>query len=80
MRLMVRANKASLQEFQLVNCKETHGRSGRSPESESCQGRLLVVIHPLEGKLNPSSSTSQKELQSDPYEFELPAREKALGQ
>jgi len=59
----MRANKASLQEFQLVNCVETNGRSGRSPESESCQGRLLVVIHPWEGKLHPSSSTSQEELQ-----------------
>jgi len=69
----MRANKASLQEFQLVNCMETHGRSGRFPESESCQCRLLVVIHPL-------SSTSQEELQYDPYEFELPARDTAPGQ
>jgi len=76
----MRANKASLQEFQLVNCMETHGRSGGSPESESCQGRQLVVIHPWEGKLYPSSSTSQEELQSDPYEFELPARDKDLEQ
>jgi hypothetical protein len=39
-----------------------------------------VVIHPWEGKLHPSSSTSQEELQYDPYEFELPARDKAPGQ
>jgi len=58
----MRANKASLQEFQLMNCIETHG-SGGSPKSESCQGRLLVVIHLWEGKLYPSSSTSQEELQ-----------------
>jgi len=43
-----------------------HERSRESPESESCQGRQLVVIHPLEGKLLPSSSTSSEELQSDP--------------
>ena len=52
----MRANKASLQEFQLVNCTETHGRSGGSPESKSCLGRLLVesilgkvnsIIHPV---------------------------------
>jgi len=65
----MRANKASLQKFQLVNFMERHGRSNGSPESESCQGRLLVVIHPWEGKLHPSSSTSRVELQSDPYEF-----------
>ena len=41
----MKANNANLQEFQLVNCMETHGRSGRSPESESCQDNLLVVIH-----------------------------------
>jgi len=57
----MRANKASLQEFQLINCKETHGRSGTSPECESCHGRLLVVIHPLEGKLHPLSITSQED-------------------
>jgi len=59
----MRANKVSLQEFQLVNCMETHERSSGSPESESCQGRLLVVIHPWGGKLHSSSSTSQEELQ-----------------
>jgi len=63
-----------------VNWLETHGRSSRSPESESCQGRLLVEVYPWEGKLHPSSSTSQVEHQSDPYEFELPARDKALKQ
>jgi len=76
----MRANKANLQEFQLVNCMGTNGRSGGSPESKSCQGRLLVVIHPGEGKLHPSSSTSQEELQKDLYEFELPAWDKAPGQ
>ena len=35
-RLAIRASKASLQEFQLVNCRETHGRSSGSPESKSC--------------------------------------------
>jgi hypothetical protein len=59
-----------------VNCMVKHERSGGSLESESCQGRQLVVIHPWEGKLHPSSSTSQGELQSNPYEFKLPARDK----
>jgi len=59
----MRAKKASIQEFQLVNCMETQGRSRESPESKSCQSRLLVVIHPWEGKHHPSSSTCQEELQ-----------------
>jgi len=62
MRLLTRANEASLRKCQLMNCMETRGRSGGSPESKSCQGRLLVVIHPWEGKLHPSFSTSQEEL------------------
>jgi hypothetical protein len=70
------ANKVGLQEFQLGNCIKKLERSGRSPESESYHGRQLVVIHPWEGILHPSSSTSQEKLQSDPYEFELPARDK----
>ena len=73
-------NKAGLLEFQLGHCMLKYGRSGGSPESKSWQGRLLVVIHPWEGKLHPSSSTSQEELQLDPYEFELPARDKAPKQ
>jgi len=56
---------------------EKDGRSSRFPESESCQGKQLVVIHPWEGKLHHSSSTSQEELQSDQYKFELPARDRA---
>ena len=71
------ANKVGLQDFQLGNCMKKHGRSGVSPESESCQGRQMVVIHPWGGKLHRSSSTSQEELQSDRYEFGLPARDKA---
>jgi len=63
MRLLIRANKASFQEFQLANSMETPGRNSESPGSESCHGTQLVVIHPWEGKLHPSSSTSQKDLQ-----------------
>ena len=59
---------------------ETHGRSCRSPESVSPQGRLLEVIHLWEGKLPRLSSTSQEELQYDPHEFELPARDVASKQ
>ena len=59
---------------------EKYGRNGGSPECESCQCRLLVVIHPWEGQLHPSSSISQEELQQDTYEFELPARDKAPEQ
>jgi len=58
----MRANNANHQEFHKVNRMETHGRSSRSPESESCQGKLLAVIHPWEGKLHRSSGTSQEEL------------------
>ena len=47
----MRANMVSLQEFQLMDCIETHGRGSGSPESESWQGRQLVVIHRWEGKL-----------------------------
>jgi len=39
---------------------EKHGRSGGSPESESSQGRLLVVIHPWEGKPHPLCSTARR--------------------
>jgi len=58
----MRANKSSIQEFLLVNYMETYGRSGGSPASKSCEGRLLVVIHPWEGTLHLASSTSQVEL------------------
>jgi len=59
-----------------VNCMEKHERSGGSPESGSCQGRQLVVIHRWKGKLHFFSSTFKEELKSDPYEFELPARDR----
>ena len=45
------AIKVGLPEFQLVNYMEEHERSAGSPESESCQGRQLVVIRPWEGNL-----------------------------
>jgi len=56
---------------------EKHGRSSRSPESESSQGSQLVVIHSSKDTHHPSSSTSQKEMPSDQYECQLPDRDMA---
>jgi len=73
-------NKASLWEFLLAKFVEQHGWSGRSPECESCQGRMLVAIHLREGNHHPSSNALHEVLLKDPNGFELPTRHKASEQ
>lgn len=51
-------------------------RSSGSPECKSCQVKLLVVIYHLYCILYFITSITYENLQNDPYNPELPARDK----
>jgi hypothetical protein len=66
---------ASLQKSQWGNCTEKSIRSSRSPESESSQNRVLVVIYHCQDIPHPLSSMVQQKLHYNLIEFEMPARD-----